>query len=121
MEYDIKLVFQVMALIIEIFGGLVIIVAAAYTAFSYLRSFRRSVTEPISTDVIRIKLGKGLSFGLEFLIAADVLKTLIRPTLTEVSILGAIIAIRIALNFFLEREIVQLSKSQEKAKATEEA
>jgi uncharacterized membrane protein len=43
--------------------------------------------------------------GLEFLIAADVVRTIIQPTLMELAILGSIIAIRTAISFFLNMEM----------------
>ncbi len=55
--------------------------------------------------LLRHRLGAYLLVGLEFLIAADVVRTVIRPTLTELAILGSIIAIRTAISFFLNMEM----------------
>lgn len=110
MEQQFKEFFQIIAVVLEVFGGLVIVISAFYSVYLYFRNFGVSVGDPISTDNIRLRLGKTLSFSLEFLIAADILKTLITPTLQEISILGSIIVIRIALNFFLEREMDHLFK-----------
>ncbi len=55
--------------------------------------------------LLRHHLGSYLLVGLEFLIAADVVRTIIRPTLIELAILGSIIAIRTALSFFLNMEM----------------
>jgi len=54
---------------------------------------------------IRIQLGNALSLGLEFLIGADILKTAVAPSWTDLGQLAAIVGIRIVLNFFLMREI----------------
>jgi len=43
--------------------------------------------------------------GLEFLVAADVVHTLTRPSLSERAILASIVAIRTVLGFFVYREI----------------
>lgn len=43
--------------------------------------------------------------GLEFFIAADVLKTILNPTLQSLTIVGVIVAIRAALTFLLNREL----------------
>lgn len=56
-------------------------------------------------DMLRHHLGSYLLLGLEFVIAADIVHTIIKPTLEEVAILGAIVAIRTILDFFLSREI----------------
>lgn len=44
--------------------------------------------------LLRHNLGSYLLVGLEFLIAADVVRTIIKPTLMELAILGSIIASR---------------------------
>jgi uncharacterized membrane protein len=54
---------------------------------------------------LRHHLGSYLLLGLEFLVAADVIHTVTEPSLVEVGILGAIVAIRTVLNFFLNKEL----------------
>ena len=56
-------------------------------------------------ESIRIQLGSYLLLGLEFLIAADVIQTVRNPELTEVAVLGSIVAIRTVISFFLNREL----------------
>jgi uncharacterized membrane protein len=47
-------------------------------------------------------LGRALSIGLEFLVAADVIRTVgVSPTFRNIAILGAIIIIRTALSWSL--------------------
>ena len=43
--------------------------------------------------------------GLEFQLAADVLKTAVAPSFTEIGQLAAIAAIRTLLNYFLTKEM----------------
>ena len=54
---------------------------------------------------VRYDLGYHLLIALEFLIAADIIRTIIKPTLEELGILGAIVAIRVVLSYFLHKEI----------------
>lgn len=54
---------------------------------------------------IRHHFGSYLLFGLEILIAADVIYTVLEPTLRELAVLGSIVAIRTVLNVFLNREL----------------
>ena len=56
-------------------------------------------------ELLRHHLGSYLLLGLEFLIAADIIHTITKPTLNEVAVLGIIVVIRTILNFFLNREI----------------
>ncbi|MEA3455656.1 MAG: DUF1622 domain-containing protein [Campylobacterota bacterium] len=55
--------------------------------------------------VLRRQLGSYLLLGLEFLIAADIVNTIIKPSLDEVIILGAIVAIRTVLTYSLNKEV----------------
>ena len=55
--------------------------------------------------LLRHHLGSYLLLGLEFLIAADVVRTIIKPELIELAVLGSIIAIRTAISFFLNMEM----------------
>jgi uncharacterized membrane protein len=54
---------------------------------------------------VRLDLGRFLVLGLEFQLAADILRTAIAPRFTQLAQLAAIAAIRTVLNFFLGREI----------------
>jgi len=42
---------------------------------------------------------------LEFFIAGEVLKTIINPTLESLAVIGAIVSIRAALTYLLNREL----------------
>ena len=59
-----------------------------------------------SYDALRRNLGRCILLGLEVLIVADIVRTIIvDPTLESVAVLGAIVVIRILLSFSLEVEI----------------
>jgi uncharacterized membrane protein len=54
----------------------------------------------------KVFLGRALSLGLEFLVAADVIRTVgVAPTFRNIGILGAIILIRTALSWSLVVEM----------------
>jgi uncharacterized membrane protein len=54
----------------------------------------------------RNRLGRGIVLGLEFLVAADILRTIsTEPTMNEVAVLAAIVAIRTFLSFSLAVEL----------------
>lgn len=59
----------------------------------------------LAKEEIRLRLGRWLTLALEFLLAADVLRTAVAPSWSEIGKLAAIAAIRTALNFFLQREV----------------
>lgn len=65
----------------------------------------------------RLELGHSFSLALGFLIGASILKTTLAPTWTDIGQLGAIIAIRTLLNFFLLRDIAIHSEPSEDTSA----
>ena len=75
------------------------------------RSFRRDAETPHRFEKIRYDIGFHLLLGLEFLIAADIIRTIIRPTLEELAILGGIVVIRTVISYFLGKEIGQRKSS----------
>ena len=54
---------------------------------------------------LRADFGSYLLLGLEFLIASDILKTVVDPTLDELAILGGVVVVRTVLSVFLNKEI----------------
>jgi uncharacterized membrane protein len=57
-------------------------------------------------EELRRNLGRCILLGLEVLIVADIVRTIIvNPTLESVAVLGIIVVIRILLSFSLEVEI----------------
>ena len=68
---------------------------------------------------IRLRLGRWLALALEFLLAADILRTAVAPTWSEIGQLAAIAAIRTALNFFLQQEIDKAAQRRQQLAASE--
>ena len=61
---------------------------------------------PATFKGFRNRLGRAIILGLEFLVAADILRTITsQPTLGEVAVLGGIVLIRTFLSFSLEVEL----------------
>ena len=77
--------------------------------------FAKSLARPSGRGFVRVRLvlAHYLALALEFLLAADILRTAVAPTWTEIGQLAAIAAIRTGLNFFLQREIAQERKMVE--------
>lgn len=48
-------------------------------------------------------------FGLDFLIAGDILQTIIAPSQEEIIMLGAIVGIRTILGYFLSKEVSEFA------------
>lgn len=63
-----------------------------------------------ATDIksIRCYLGTYLLFGLEIMIVADIIKTVLHQTTEDLIFLGGIVIIRTILSYFLNKEIQEL-------------
>ena len=84
---------------IMVLGGLGAFVVFASRAL-------RAETAQGSYDELRRNLGRSILLGLEVLIIADIVQTIIvDPTIESVAVLGIIVVIRILLSFALEVEI----------------
>jgi uncharacterized membrane protein len=108
LESLLKLWTQYLASGVEGIAGLLIAIAALQATIRALLLFARGggvgSQEP-QTEAIRLRLGRWLALALEFELGADILRTAIAPTWTEIGQLAAIATIRTLLNYFLQQEI----------------
>ncbi|WP_243373090.1 DUF1622 domain-containing protein [Geotalea sp. SG265] len=97
---------QVTATSLEASGIAVIAMGALFsTIHAALGYFRKTATVDLYS-AYRRQLSRAILLGLEFLVAADIIRTVaIEPTFTSVGILGAIVVIRTFLSFTLEVEV----------------
>jgi uncharacterized membrane protein len=65
-------------------------------------------------NLVRQHFGFYLLMGLEYMIGADIVRTLIRPTIQELAVLGAMVAIRTVTSYFLNKEMGQQSGDDSK-------
>ena len=86
---------------VEILGILTIILGIAYAFFLALTK-----TEEDKYILVRQKIGKAILLGLEILVAADIISTIVtEPTLNQVMTLGLIVLIRTFLSLSLQVEL----------------
>ena len=90
---------------IETIGVLVIVVGSAVSSFRFLADFSKR-PEGFAYRIYRRQLGRSIILGLEFLIAGDIIRTVVvEETLANITILGLIILIRTFLSFTLHLEV----------------
>ena len=90
---------------VEIAAAVIIGLAAAEAVWKALPLFlRRGLPQDIKVEV-RLGLGRCLALGLEFALAADILRTAVAPTWRDIGQLAAIAVLRTGLNYSLELEI----------------
>ncbi|MGZ4302498.1 MAG: DUF1622 domain-containing protein [Gaiellaceae bacterium] len=91
---------------VEVVGAAIMIVGglASFVVFGLAAWNPR--TRGGSYQALRSNLGRSILLGLEVLILADIVRTIIvAPTLESVAVLGAIVLVRVILSFSLEVEI----------------
>ena len=92
--------------IVEAFGAFTILTGAFRSIWIYLRRFWKPGNHDF--DRLRAEFGQSLVMGLEFQVAADILKTAISPTWNDILLLAATILLRTVLNYLLELEFHML-------------
>jgi|ERR1700757_2211834 uncharacterized membrane protein len=109
MEEMIRLVSGYIALSVEAVAAMVIAYGTieALVRLAPILVGRRSVGQRRN---VRIQFGVCLLLGLEFELAADIIRTAIAPSWTDIGQLASIAVIRTALNYFLEADIEALQK-----------
>jgi uncharacterized membrane protein len=88
-------------------------------AFAGLKAFIRTVPLLFNDDMMEadrraiwLRFATALLLALEFTLAADLIRSAISPSWDAIGKLGAIAAIRIALNFFLARDIETMAEAR---------
>ncbi len=74
---------------------------ASYQLYMYI------MYHAFDTDTIRLQFGESILLGLEFMVAADIIWSLIAPDYYNLGLLAIIVAIRSVLSYFLSRELEQ--------------
>ncbi len=104
-ESALRTLVDTMVRLIEACGAIVIMIGAVVAIVKFVAALGRRDINQFSS--VRLSLARFLVLGLEFQLAADVLRTAISPSFAEIGKLAAIAAIRTLLNYFLNREIAQ--------------
>ena len=92
-------VFEVVGVVILVVGGLVALVGC-------IVELARGGAASRVFDDIRARLGRAILLGLEILVVADIIRTIVvSPTLSSALTLGLIVLVRIALSFAIDIEV----------------
>ena len=91
---------------IDIAAGIIIGVSAFLGLIAFLKILRKPVKEQtIDKETIRLRLARGMLLALDFEVGSDILKTILVPSITELSILAVVVGIRIVLSWSLSKEV----------------
>jgi uncharacterized membrane protein len=89
---------------LEFFGVAVIATAFFHAMVIRVILFGKETREE-AWQRLRLYMGKALQLGLEFLVAADIIRTVtVRPTIQEIAALGLLIVVRTFLSWSITVE-----------------
>ncbi|HRT82178.1 MAG TPA: DUF1622 domain-containing protein [Oscillospiraceae bacterium] len=109
-------IFQTLVLIINVFSIIVLCVGIILCIYNLIRLalFRTSKNKKVlGIQHIKTHLGSFVLLGLEILIVADIIETILKPTLEDILHLAAIVAIRTVISLFLNKEIKEIKEREE--------
>ncbi|WP_227716964.1 DUF1622 domain-containing protein [Methanobacterium paludis] len=83
------------------YGGIRSVISLLVTEIKYRSSDYSDIRTDFTSKIV---------LALEFFIAADLIKTILQPTLNDVIILAVIVSIRTVVGYFLDKEAKELVK-----------
>ncbi len=92
--------------IIDGVGVAVVVVGLLFATVAFLRAQGRPPATPPAYRLFRQQVGKAILLGLEFLVAADIIRTVaVAPSFKGVGVLAVVVAVRTFLSFTLDVEL----------------
>ncbi len=104
---------DIIGILIILYGFVISLVSLMRVEFGRLRGKNRGIRE---CQHVRLELGTYILVGIEFMIASDIINTVISKTLESLIFVSALVVIRTAISFFLGRELAEV-EAIEKVKA----
>ncbi len=92
-------------ILFEVLGVLVMLAGVPLSIVMAVIAARRHRGASGVVTALRRWIGLAILLGLELLVAADIIKTLVAPGFEDVGVLGIIVVIRTVLSFALQIEI----------------
>ncbi|MEL6415065.1 MAG: DUF1622 domain-containing protein [Pseudomonadota bacterium] len=107
-----------LAICIDLIGVALILFGFFVALFRLLGGLRHGIgltSDLGNLNTARTILGTYILTGLEFMIASDIVHTVITRELTDLIFVGLLVLIRTAISFFLGREILEIQHAAAKA------
>lgn len=104
---------ETVASVIDLIGITIVLWGFARALFDFLLNETRRLRTSTGASClhrVRIDLGTYILVGIEFMIASDIIQTVIRRRLEDLAFVSALVAIRTAISFFLGREIAEVRR-----------
>jgi uncharacterized membrane protein len=105
-DTDFKNVVEVVAKVIDGAGVLIVVAGLLLATAVFLLAQRDPDLRPPAYRVYRQQVGRAILLGLEFLVAADIIRTVaIAPSFRGVGVLALVVVVRTFLSFALAVEL----------------
>ena len=105
-ESDFKSAVDAISKAIDAAGVVVVVIGLVVATGAFVAALRSSATRAGAYRAYRQQVGKAILLGLEFLVAADIIRTVaVAPTFTGVGVLAVIVTVRTFLSFTLDVEL----------------
>ena len=115
LHHVIELVLPYIISILEIMGIFVVVGSSLHAFWEYIQNAFMKKNLDIQGD-----LAKGLATGLEFKLAAEILKTVLIQSMDELYILGAVILLRALMSILIHFEMKGSHGKKEKSESKED-
>lgn len=90
----------------ELVGVAILVVGSAVAFLAYGLHLARGVARLEAFKDLRASLGRAILLGLEVLVVADIVRTIVvEPTLQSAVTLGVIVLVRVLLSFAIDVEV----------------
>lgn len=97
--------FDIVNLFVRVVGWSIEYVGLALVAGAAITALLKLVQKKYTSEDVRGELARRIIFGLEFVIAGDVLLATVATDLGDILRLGSIVVIRILLGYAIRKEI----------------
>jgi uncharacterized membrane protein len=105
-DADFKSAVDVISKVIDGAGVVVVSVGLLLATGAFALAQRGRDQRPLAYRVYRQQVGKAILLGLEFLVAADIIRTVaVAPTFRGVGVLAVVVGVRTFLSFTLDVEL----------------
>jgi uncharacterized membrane protein len=91
---------------IDIAAGIVIGISAWIAFVAFLKILHKPIMDQtMEKETIRLRLARGILLALDFEVASDILKSILIPSVGDLTILAVVVAVRISLSWSLSQEV----------------
>ncbi|HEX8073800.1 MAG TPA: DUF1622 domain-containing protein [Thermoleophilaceae bacterium] len=105
-DADFKSTVDAISKVIDGAGVVVVVSGLVVATVVFLIAMRSRADRPTAYRVYRQQVGRAILLGLEFLVAADIIRTVaVSPTFRGVGVLAVVVAVRTFLSFTLDVEL----------------